>query len=297
MRRILHFFPIVEPHARASLVLEQQSALKSRIFAAEAAARVGIEVHYLGIATSDFDDIMAWGSYDQIVCRSTAADLDLAFPPLPLLGPLIENVENWLETSEPFDLIIYSNSDIGLYPDGYSRIWELSKSGNRGGSITRRSLPEELRDSGTLARILREPGEPHKGSDLFFFPQQYISDLNFSNMALGVPPIGQVFAYHLFLSAKEFQEFRHEFVSFHLGNESFWRTDSKLTRLWRHNRGEAKAILGNLGSNPYESWGRFVQKVNKLHLLDVDWAPPPEKFGTKLFRALKRSRIFLRGRY
>lgn len=274
--RVCHIFPVVEESARDTLLREQEWALLSKAHAAEQAKSAGILVEKVAVSSVLGNRApLILPEATHLVQKAVASDLDPSFPPLPLLGPLIETAMEFVSTKAPPQLVVFSNADIGLFPNAYSRIWQLSQFGKAAGSITRRTLPEPLIYAHSLKDILMREGKPHKGSDFFFFPANLLRKLSFLNLSLGVPPIGQIFAFQLFLRNSLFSEFRGERVTFHIGNEAIWRRRSELSPIRQKNFEEATLVLRELrDSFPRDSWEKFAKKVSKEHLASASWTSP-----------------------
>lgn len=151
---------------------------------------------------------------------------------LPLIGDIIDRL---FECSNA-EYFIYTNVDIGVYPDFYSKVCDIIDSGVDAFIINRRRLPAQYTKVDELPQIYQEKGKSHPGFDCFVFKRSLVPQMRFEKVCIGVPFIGITFAQNLFALAHNFRLFEKEFLTFHIGMEIFKR---RATRdFFRYNRRE-----------------------------------------------------------
>ena len=143
--------------------------------------------------------------------------------PLPLLRDILQPVMNHTDA----EYLIYTNLDIGLFPNFYLRLTELIGQGYDAMCINRRTLPKSVQgvtlDDKTLPLIYMLEGHQHVGIDCFVFKLQVLPKLDLGNVFVGFPPIGQVLRSQIEDHSSAFWWEKRERLTFHLGDDQVWR--------------------------------------------------------------------------
>ena len=154
---------------------------------------------------------------------------------------------------------IYTNVDIGVMPRFYNRIVEIINAGFDGSCINRRDIPKKYKgvicSVDTLDEIYKLPGQHHGGKDCFLFRRDVFPKYNFSNMAIGYPPIGTQIRDEVKRHSKKFSWIRNgttDQQTFHIGKDEEWRKGSQ----WDQGNLKSPQRNGILESNLKEQ--RFV---------------------------------------
>lgn len=180
------------------------------------------------------------------------------FPEIPTTWrslPLITDIFDSLNQASTADYFIYTNVDIGLFPDFYDRVYNIvKKHGYEYFCIDRETMPEyvggELIDQHNFEQLFNIKGGWHPGTDCFVFKKDLLIDANFGHAFIGEPPIAGLIdsvldrQYADFLKHSEWRRTKvrldsrrdYHFKSgnrytFHLGVDSAWRTPSPFSVL------------------------------------------------------------------
>lgn len=136
--------------------------------------------------------------------------------------PFIEDILSRLYNESKAEYLIYTNVDIGLYPDFYLRVNALIREGHDAFIINRRRLPSQLMNA-ELDTILKQKGKSHPGFDCFVFHRNLYPQLKLQGICIGVPFIEIAFSQNLFALSKKFKLIDNEVLTFHIGEEIFKR--------------------------------------------------------------------------
>jgi hypothetical protein len=143
--------------------------------------------------------------------------------PLPRLIDIIQS----LYESSDADYFVYTNLDIGLYPDFYIKVKDLISDGYDAFCINRRDLPKEyegvLLDEKKIEMAFIADGDKHIGIDCFVFSRKIVPSLKLSNVFIGFPPVGQVLKTQIELNSKRFLWVKGQRLTFHLGSDKQWQ--------------------------------------------------------------------------
>jgi len=142
--------------------------------------------------------------------------------PLPRLADIIEA----LYATSNAEYFVYTNVDIGLFPDFYNDIARRIKSGLTSFCINRRTVEKEFNGDviGTdnYQRVFDMPSERHPGIDCFVFKRSVVPQLDLGNVFVGFPPIGQVLKTQIEKHSRNFDWLKDEHLTFHLGADAVW---------------------------------------------------------------------------
>jgi hypothetical protein len=136
---------------------------------------------------------------------------------LPLIYDILENLYN----ASSAEYLIYTNVDIGLYPDFYLKVNEFIQQGLDAFIINRRRIPDQYKTISDLDLIYLEEGKTHPGFDCFVFHRSLFPKFKLEGICVGVPFIEISFSQNLFAFSKNFKLFENERLTFHIGMEIF----------------------------------------------------------------------------
>ena len=204
--------------------------------------------------------------------------------------PLIHDIMERLYESSDADYFIYTNVDIGVYPDFYLKVNEWIENGLDGFIINRRRIPEHFTRVDQLEEIFQEKGKSHPGFDCFVFRRDLFPQMRLAEICIGVPFIGITFAQNLFALCDRFKLFEHEFLTFHIGMEIFKGRASR--DYFRYNRKQFwKAMHSDL--KEHHSSKKLPYSHFPLPIRWVRWGLQPSipiRFALLLeWRRLKRA--------
>lgn len=185
---------------------------------------------------------------------------------LPLLADILEKA--YYESTS--DYIIYSNIDIGLYPDFYVRLHELIQKGYDALIINRKRIEPLFTQVSDLEKIWQQEGKSHPGFDCFVFHRRLYPQFILENICIGVPFIEISFSQNLFHLAKKFRLVETDNYTFHIGMEIFKRRAPK--EYYQFNKAEYKKVIKKLGpvlqqkNLPYSNKNIFAKLIKQgLH--------------------------------
>ncbi|MBL4709587.1 MAG: hypothetical protein JKY48_14230 [Flavobacteriales bacterium] len=192
--------------------------------------------------------------------------LDLETFKTKLKLPIIGDILNRLYQESEAEYLIYTNIDIGLYPDFYLKVNQFIDRGYDAFIINRRRLTDELNRVDELEKIYGEKGRSHPGFDCFVFHRDLFPHFQLADICIGVPFIGITLSQNLFAVAKNFQLFEEEKLSFHLGEEIFAKRAPKeyfkynQKQFWKAMNSELKKEL-DIRKFPYSKQNYFVRWI------------------------------------
>lgn len=197
---------------------------------------------------------------------------------LPLIGDIVSRL---FEESDA-EYLIYTNVDIGVFPDFYTEVNRFIDEGLDAFIINRRRLPEHFTKVEQLDEIYQESGKKHPGFDCFVFHRDLFKDFEFANVCIGVPFIGITFAQNIFALAKNYRLLEEEFLTFHIGMEIFKGRAAR--DYFRYNRQEFwKAMNSSL--KPHLSSKKWPYADRFLPIRMVKWGLQPSlpiRLGVRL---------------
>lgn len=142
--------------------------------------------------------------------------------------PLISDILNALNQASEADYLIYTNIDIGLFPDFYDFVIDTISRGVEAFTIKRITMPKKVNaielDQNNYKLVFDQKGVSHPGFDCFIFPHKILQSINLGNVFIGTPPIGLVLKREIEKSINPFRSFASKTrKTFHLGDDQFWR--------------------------------------------------------------------------
>ncbi len=135
----------------------------------------------------------------------------------PLLIDILERLYN----ESKAEYLIYTNVDIGLYPDFYLKVNDFINEGYDAFIINRRRLSSKYKEPSQLNELFKDSGKSHPGFDCFVFHRSLFPKLKLQGICIGVPFIEISFSQNLFALSKKFHLFDKEFITFHIGMEIY----------------------------------------------------------------------------
>jgi hypothetical protein len=159
--------------------------------------------------------------------------------------PLLKDILDRLYAATDAEYLVYTNVDIALQSHFYIRIAEFIAAGHDAFTINRRTINGAYTSLEQLPEMHEDPGEPHRGWDCFIFRRDVYPKYILGNVCIGIPRADLVLLSNLQAYAKNFSEFRHEHLTFHIGNDRSWWGRPFLD-YENHNTNEAIRILRTL---------------------------------------------------
>jgi len=168
--------------------------------------------------------------------------------PLPRLVDVIAS----LYDSSDAEYFIYSNVDIGLYPDFYIFVKRALDRGFDAFCINRKELPKKyagkLLDKNSIDLVFAAEGSKHPGIDCFVFKRKIVPHLNLGNVFIGYPPVGLLLKTRIEHLSQNFTWFKEEKLTFHVGDDRAWKgcgesyQNNNLGKYWLENVNQAKKV-------------------------------------------------------
>lgn len=231
MRTIAHIINSFKTSEESDLFIAQPITFESMIRAKAAAQKV-VNVE-LWNASFDEDHGLVPHSFSNTpsLIRSV---LDMSSFEKKIKLPLIGDILERLYQSSQADYFIYTNVDIGLYPDFYVRVNALIDQGYDAFIINRRRIPDVYNAIEDLDRIYEDFGKSHPGFDCFVFSRKIFSKFQLSGVCIGVPFIGITLAQNVFCFSSQYTIIKDESLTFHIGMEIYKKRATR--SYFRYNR-------------------------------------------------------------
>ena len=150
----------------------------------------------------------------------TQSTLDGGFKIERKLPYFKEMLDKLYETSDA-DYFIQTNADICLMPHFYLLVKTLIDDGNDSFVITKRILPESVKDL-PLSALYSHIGNGHNGHDCFVFRRELYPKMDIGNIIMGTPWSETTIIANLVRYAKNFKAFLHAHATFHIGDRRIW---------------------------------------------------------------------------
>lgn len=176
------------------------------------------------------------------------------------LFPLVRDIFTSAISSSDADFFIFTNTDIGLYPNFYDFVFSKIESGLDSFFIDRRTMPKAI-DGITINetnfdKVFKLKGKKHPGVDCFIFKRPSLDQIQeLGNVFLGATPVGTCIQYFCRKFFQKHEWFREEHLTFHLGDDRW----NKFSDHLRVNIEEAKKL--NFGSE-------YNNIINSISLCD-----------------------------
>jgi hypothetical protein len=229
--RIVHIIPGVDPQASVALTFEHKRALESSSIAAHEFKSKDHSLAVFQVIDPSWESI----SIPKVKTFSTRIET-VSLGPNDGIRPRLRSFLP-LELVQGFDLIIFTNSDICLTRDFYSKVLHIVENGIEAGSIHRRTiLGIDPRTPDALSLASKSLNwYQHPGSDCFFFPPESAKLLSDIPLYMGVPPVGTSAVVALSALNPSYSTFRSLGITFHFGDDKVWKSSPALARLTHKN--------------------------------------------------------------
>ena len=217
-KRLLHVVPGINDDAPRSLAHEHALAISSIAHAVSSFSLASWDVHVRLVRCSEWKNNTLDGIEDFIAPELADRShwIGKKFPPV---FDYISGID-----SREFDLVIISNSDIGLVDDGYQQIIELWEQKRTCLSIHRRTV-HVGEESPVTSTFLQEHSSSHPGSDFFVLEEavfRHIRKLVGDDLCFGIPPVGSAFLALIASSSSRCERVTDRFITFHLDDQRRW---------------------------------------------------------------------------
>jgi len=138
---------------------------------------------------------------------------------LPFLSDILDRL---YENAPQADYLIYSNIDIGVWPDFYQQIAGLICQGYDAFVIARRTLSAEFTAIEDLEHIYAQDGIPHFGYSCFVFARHHYPAYVLGETCIGLQPVGVTLGVNMIQAASRYEYFGRDKLTFHLGDDRVW---------------------------------------------------------------------------
>ncbi len=190
-----------------------------RIAQQQAAGSVDVEL--LAVGYPEDEPLMPHGF--QHLPHLTRSVLDIASfdhqRKLPLLTDILQRQYQGSEAAT----FIYTNVDIALQPDFYQAVQAYLEQGYDTFVINRRTIPGSRKKVDDLPQMWAEEGEAHRGWDCFVFPREMFPKFQLERICVGATRVGLALLANLVAFGESFAEFRDAKLTFHIGDERYWK--------------------------------------------------------------------------
>lgn len=218
MRTIAHIINPFDSNPDSDLFIAQPITFKSMTYAREKAKAI-VSVELFAVKFEN-DAIAIPDEFNQTENLKRSV-LDLQHFSKPVKLPLISDILERLYHSNNAEYLIYTNVDIGLYPEFYLKVNEFIDEGHDAFIINRRRISSEFKSVDELPLIYKEKGKRHPGFDCFVFKRELFPRFKLEGICIGVPFFEITFSQNLFCLAENFKLFDQEILTFHIGMEIF----------------------------------------------------------------------------
>jgi len=243
---IINVFEIHEKHKANYLHIAQPVTIQSMIDARNN-SNEGLGVDLYAVTdrneTVDMPDEFTMTKDLQRCCYDVIDTLPKT-KSFPLIGDILESLYH----ASDADYFIYTNTDIGLFPNFYDFVEEKINEGFDALCINRRDMPKkvtgEIIDEHNFQKVFDLKGIFHPGKDCFVFKRSLVSRMKLGNVFLGAPPVGGFLLDNIKRNATNFTLINGtsiavpRLVTFHLGRDRDWKR--RKNEYWVENRRQAK---------------------------------------------------------
>lgn len=218
----MRFAHVINPVAvtdSSDLFVAQPITFESmRIAQQKAAGQVGVELLSVGYE----EDKRAMPAGFQALPVLTRSVLDVADfreqRKLPLLWDILER----LYSGSDAEFLIYTNVDIGLQPGFYLAVERFISQGFDAFVINRRTIAGQYTSLDQMPLMIAEKGSPHRGWDCFVFRRTLFPRFKLFDICVGATRVGLALLANMVGYGSSFKEFKHEYLTFHIGDERNW---------------------------------------------------------------------------
>ena len=186
------------------------------------------------------------------------------YRPLPRIHDIIQSIYNHSEA----EYFIYTNLDIGLYPNFYVIVNEYISKGLDAFCINRRDLPKEYKgillseDTYELCCMLE--GIKHIGIDCFVFKREIVPSLKLGNVFIGYPPVGKVMKTQIEINSQNFDWIKDARATFHIGRDNAWKNHKSTYGNENLKQAEGLYVIPHNKTNERKPLKRLKAKAKRL---------------------------------
>ena len=137
--------------------------------------------------------------------------------------PLLKDILDRLFEASDAEYLIYTNVDIAVAEHFYVAVAHFVREGYDAFSITRRTVKDHYKTIADIPLMHADRGKRHPGWDCFVFRRSVYPKYDLDDVFVGVPGIGRALLCNLIRFAGRFGSFRNEFITFHIGNDGYWK--------------------------------------------------------------------------
>lgn len=216
MRKIAHIINPFKAATSSDLYTAQPITFRSmEIAAKEAESTVQIE-----LLTAQFpeDRTMVPSSFRATKDLERSV-LDMGTFEKQMKLPILADILQRMYDESDAEYLVYTNVDIGLYPNFYREVNRFIDEGHDAFIINRRRIPEHYTKVEDLKEIYKDFGKKHPGFDCFVFHRDLFPKFVLKEVCIGVPFIGITLSQNLFALANNFNLYEDEKLTFHIGME------------------------------------------------------------------------------
>ncbi len=206
--------------------------------------------------------------------------------------PFIQDILDRLYAADATaDYLIYTNVDIALMPNFYRTVEQLVQAGHDAFVINRRTISKNYSDPADLLLMYSQVGKPHLGHDCFVFRRSAYPHYRLEQVCIGATLIGMAMLVNLICNSENFKEFRHLHLTFHLGDDTAWRSPD-LDDYTSHNLHEVEKIVSHYKEKQRLVSHPLIQRFLRNPTIDY-WSGRQD---ASKFRLLKKVRSHLRSK-
>jgi hypothetical protein len=214
---IAHIVNLFQPSDTSDLKLAQEVTVASMLKAKEECSTATVEL--LSANTKEDEVAVPEGFIATKFLKRDVSNLGAFQKPRPF--PILKDILDRLYNESDAEYLIFTNVDIGVQPNFYSKIVEIIESGHDAFIINRRRIPAKFSSVTELELMYAEKGRKHPGFDCFVFHRDLYPKFSLAEVCTGVPFIGITLAQNIFCFAKNPKVFTEEHLTFHIGMEVF----------------------------------------------------------------------------
>ncbi|GFE67894.1 hypothetical protein [Chroococcus sp. FPU101] len=263
MMRIAHIINPVIVGESSDLFIAQPITFDSLKVAQEYASNHGVKVELYSSQFSEDHEIIP--EYLIKTPDLTRSILDLGDFKIKRKLPFIKDILDRLNQASDADYFVYTNVDIAVVPHFYVVVAELIAQGYDSLVINRRTISQNYKTPQEIHLMYSEIGTNHPGYDCFIFSKNSYKNFSLFNTFIGAIPVGACLLINLYYTSKSFKVFKDLHLTFHLGDDGFWKT-GKLNDYELFNIRETNATLEQFIAQGKSIDNQFILKYyNELY--------------------------------
>ena len=246
---------------------------------AKLAASADVEVDLLAVSYPEDQSALPAGDFKPIMDLHRSV-LDVGQFRVPRKLPLVHDLIATGFKHTDAEYVVFTNADIGLTPQFYTRVAELIQAGHDAIVINRRTISKAHASVDVIGAALADYGKDHPGYDCFVIRRDHFEKFNLGHICVGVHLIGRVLLWNLLAFSRSFHLEISEHLTFHVGDDVPSK-DDRLLDYVEHNASEALNILDDLETRSGLLTRLTLAEDRKLLTMN---------FGPSLFRKFEAGR-------